>query len=179
MRPQSLFPLFAKIDRLPGIGPRTLALIAKVAGERPLDLLWHRPTGLIDRRATGSTAAAEPGQIATLVVEVVEHRPGGGARAPYKIECRDDGGEIDLVYFNAKSDWLWKTFPPHQRVAVAGLAAGEDDLPGVQLLPPPAQLGLDLILARSRAVFDNQRGRQPLTFSQRRVFFGLLMAGLN
>ena len=118
MRPQSLFPLFAKIDRLPGIGPRTLALIAKVAGERPLDLLWHRPTGLIDRRATGSTAAAEPGQIATLVVEVVEHRPGGGARAPYIIECRDDGGEIGDL-----DDWrhvgIHRSSPPCAAWAVS------------------------------------------------------------
>ena len=50
MRPQVLFPLFAPTTSLSGVGPRNAALLEKVAGGRVIDLLWHLPVGLIDRR---------------------------------------------------------------------------------------------------------------------------------
>lgn len=51
MRPEILFPLFAEIDSLPGIGPRLKPLLARlIGGEHVVDLLWHLPSGLIDRR---------------------------------------------------------------------------------------------------------------------------------
>ena len=56
MRPAVLFPLFADVTALPGIGPRFGKLIAKLAGPKVVDLLWHRPVGLIDRRFQPSVA---------------------------------------------------------------------------------------------------------------------------
>ena len=120
MRPQSLFPLFATVDRLPGIGPKTLALIAKLAGPRVIDLLWHRPSGLIDRRRLPAIAEARPGSIGTVVVTVRQHRPGGAPRSPHRVTCDDPTGEIDIVYFQGKADWLWTTYPPGQTVVVSG-----------------------------------------------------------
>ena len=121
MRPQALFPLFAQIDRLPGVGQRTQALIAKLAGDRVVDLLWHTPTGVIDRREAPALSAVVPGAVTTLLLEVLEHRPGGAPRSPHRIVCRDaEGAELDIVYFQAKADWLWKTYPPRDRVAVSG-----------------------------------------------------------
>ena len=44
MRPQVLFPLFAPVTSLPGIGPRLAPLYQRLVGEKVLDLLWHLPT---------------------------------------------------------------------------------------------------------------------------------------
>ena len=49
MRPQSLFPLFADLTTLKGVGPRLAALMEKVAGPRVKDLVFTAPTGLVDR----------------------------------------------------------------------------------------------------------------------------------
>ena len=49
-RPNILFPLFAEVTALAGVGPRIAKLIARLAGPRVADLLWHLPSGLIDRR---------------------------------------------------------------------------------------------------------------------------------
>jgi ATP-dependent DNA helicase RecG len=38
-RPSVLFPLFAKVTTLPGIGPRLAKLVARTAGEKVIDLL--------------------------------------------------------------------------------------------------------------------------------------------
>ena len=73
MRPQRLLPLFADITSLKGIGPRLEALLRRLlhrTGEgqapRVIDLLFHLPTGIIDRSARPKVAALEAGQIVTL-----------------------------------------------------------------------------------------------------------------
>lgn len=116
MRPEILYPLFAEVGRLSGVGPRYAKLLEKVAGPQIVDLLWHLPSGLVDRRFSPSVADAPDGMIATLTVTVLRHEPGRG-RAPYRVICADETGEIELVYFHAKGDWLEKLLPlGHQRV---------------------------------------------------------------
>ena len=70
MRPEILFPLFATVDSLTGIGPRLAQAIGKMAGSHVVDLLWHLPTGLIDRRFAPKIVEAIPGSIATITVRV-------------------------------------------------------------------------------------------------------------
>ncbi|RMD61367.1 MAG: DEAD/DEAH box helicase, partial [Alphaproteobacteria bacterium] len=120
MRPQILFPLFAPVTVLPGVGTRIAKLIERLAGPRVVDLCWHLPSGLIDRRYTPKIAQAEIGRIATLTVTVVAHRPSPGPRRPYRILCRDETGEIELVFFHAKPDYLAKVLPEGSRRAVSG-----------------------------------------------------------
>jgi len=55
MRPSVLNPLFAPLSALSGIGPRLEQLFGRLLardGERPrvIDLLFHLPTGFVDRR---------------------------------------------------------------------------------------------------------------------------------
>ena len=65
-----------------------LALPPGVAEPRVLDLLWHLPNGVIDRRAEPTVAEAVPGTIATLEVRVLKHKapPRGNTKAPYKVQ---------------------------------------------------------------------------------------------
>ena len=61
MRPDILFPLFAPVTSLDGIGPRIGSAIERLAGPHVVDLLWHLPNGLIDRRYAPKIGEAEPG----------------------------------------------------------------------------------------------------------------------
>ena len=60
MRSALLDPLFAPVTVLPGIGPQLGRLIEKVAGPLVVDLLWHLPVGLVDRRAAPPIGALNP-----------------------------------------------------------------------------------------------------------------------
>lgn len=120
MRPHALNPLFASAQSLTGIGPRMLALLKKamklppgVSEPRVLDVLWHLPTGVIDRRAEPDVATAVPGTIATLKVRVLKHKapPRGNHRAPYKVTCEDDSGRLDLVFFHAERAFVERQLP--------------------------------------------------------------------
>jgi ATP-dependent DNA helicase RecG len=182
MRPAPLIPLFASASSLPGIGPRMLLLLKKalrlppgVAEPRVIDLLLHTPTGVIDRRATPTVAAAVPGTIATLEVRVLKHRgpPRGNNRAPYKVACEDDTGRLDLVFFHAEPKFIQRQLPegsvrfvsgrieayndkkqmPHPDYIVAPEA--RDELPMLEpVYPLTAGLSGKVLLKASRAALE-------------------------
>lgn len=127
MRPEILFPLFAAVDTLPGLGKRLAPLYAKLVGApgaetvHVVDALWHLPTGVIDRRFAPPVAEAPDGRIATLTVTVDAHSPSPPAsRSPYRVRCRDDSGFLTLIYFHARGDYLQKLLPVGQTVVVSG-----------------------------------------------------------
>ncbi|MBK8212051.1 MAG: ATP-dependent DNA helicase RecG [Rhodospirillales bacterium] len=122
MRPAPLFPLFSGLETLAGVGAATVKTLTRlIGGGRIVDLLWHLPTGLIDRSTTPSIAEARPHAMATLTVRVVEHGPPRSRRQPWRILCEDASGEIILVFFNARGDWLTKVLPPGEVRVVSGM----------------------------------------------------------
>ena len=120
MRPQILYALFRPVETLTGVGPKIGRLLAGLAGSRVLDLIWHLPGGLVDRRHRPLIGEAEPGAIATLTVQIVAHVPGRGPRRPYRVQCRDESGGVDLVFFHPNVDWLQSTLPIGQTRVVSG-----------------------------------------------------------
>ena len=111
MRPEILFPLFAPATSLSGVGPRIGRLIEDLAGPHVVDLLWHLPTGLIDRRFAPKVAQAPAGRIATLTLHIEGHLPAHGSRRPYKVHGSDETGSIYLVFFHAREDYLRRVLP--------------------------------------------------------------------
>lgn len=120
MRPESLFPLFRPVTTLKGVGARTAVLIEKVAGPHVVDLLWHLPSDIIDRRYTPKIADAEPDTIATITIRVTQHYKPHNQRQPYKITVMDDTGAMTLVFFRARADYLLKTLPEGEVRVISG-----------------------------------------------------------
>ena len=120
MRPEILYSLFAPVTSLSGVGPRIAKSIEKVAGPRIVDLFWHLPNGIIDRRHAPRVADAEPGVVATMTVRVVRHQKPGNPRRPYKVYCADDSGTLALVFFHARPDYLRRVLPEGETRVVSG-----------------------------------------------------------
>ena len=120
MRPEILFPLFAPVTSLPGVGPRSAKSIEALAGPQVVDLCWHLPSGVIDRRYAPKIAEAEPDRVATLILRVGQHLAPRNPRQPYRVACFDDSGEISLVFFHAHADYLTKVLPEGETRVVSG-----------------------------------------------------------
>ena len=120
MRPEVLFPLFAPVTKLPGVGPRLGKVISTFAGPQVVDLLWHLPSGLIDRRFAPKIAEAPLDAIVTLTVRVGRHQSSRNRRGPYKVRCSDDTGAISVVFFHVRGDYLQKTLPEGEIRVVSG-----------------------------------------------------------
>jgi ATP-dependent DNA helicase RecG len=165
MRPVELIPLFAAARTLNGVGPRLELLLKKAlrlppgtSEPRAIDLLWHTPTGVIDRRATPTVAAAVAGTIATLELRVLKHKPGprGNSRAPYKVTCEDESGRLDLVFFHAERKFIERQLPPGSVRYVSGRIESYND--GKQIVHP------DYVLApEARADLPMLEPVYPLT----------------
>ena len=81
MRPEILFPLFAPIVSLKGVGPRIAPLLERVAGPLVRDVLFVSPQRLV-RRTLTKVADAVAGEEQTLAVTIDAHqRPGRAGHA--------------------------------------------------------------------------------------------------
>jgi ATP-dependent DNA helicase RecG len=120
MRPSILFPLFADIRTLSGVGPKLEKLIAKVAGPRLVDLVFDLPVGVVDRSYRPKLAAAEAGRIATVEVTVLEHKPNRVKAQPYKVMVSDETSLMELVFFRAHADYLTGLLPVGARRLLSG-----------------------------------------------------------
>ena len=139
MRPAALNPLFGSLTSLPGIGPKLEKLYARLLDRktpRIVDLLFHLPSGAIDRRARPKLRDVQPGQVVTVSVTVDRHRPGPPhhSRAPYRVYAHDDTGDIVLTYFNARKDYLEKLLPVGETRYVSGTAEFYDGM--LQIVHP-------------------------------------------
>ncbi len=128
MRPAILDPLFASITSLPGVGPKASELLVKLLDRetiddcRVIDLIFHAPHSIIDRREQPGIARAPQGAIVTITGRVDRHQPPPNARSnvPYRVYLHDETGELALVFFRGKAQWLEKQLPIDETVTVSG-----------------------------------------------------------
>jgi ATP-dependent DNA helicase RecG len=121
MRPEILYPFFAETLSLPGVGGRTAANLEKIIGGRILDIFWHLPFDIIDRRKCPRLIDIDHEQIATVKVTIDRHDiPPHRSRAPYKVWCSDETGTICLTFFHARSDYLLKELPEGKVRLISG-----------------------------------------------------------
>jgi ATP-dependent DNA helicase RecG len=118
MRPNILDPLFGRASALPGVGSKTAKLLDRLLAEpgeeaRVVDLLFHLPINVIDRRARPKIAEAPLDTVVVLKVRVAEHRKPQGrySKAPYKVLVEDETGDLQLVFFLANSEWIERSLP--------------------------------------------------------------------
>uniref|UniRef100_UPI0035B176CC ATP-dependent DNA helicase RecG n=1 Tax=Dongia sp. TaxID=1977262 RepID=UPI0035B176CC len=120
MRPQTLYPLFASVTSLPGIGPRLGKLFEKLTGPSVVGLLWHLPTGLVERQQEPDIRDVLDGATVTLKVQVTVHLVPQRPRQPYRVSCVNETGAVDLVFFNPRVDYLKNLLPPGEWRIVSG-----------------------------------------------------------
>jgi ATP-dependent DNA helicase RecG len=140
MRPSILNPLFAAITTLPGIGGKVARLYRRLLGRedtpRVVDLVFHLPTGAVDRRDRPVLRDVVPSTIVTVAVTIDRHRapPPNRPRAPYQIYANDDTGSLVITYFNARKDYIDRLLPVGQRRIVSGTMALYDGM--LQMVHP-------------------------------------------
>ena len=140
MRPSILNPLFAATTTLPGIGDKVARLYRRLTGRedtpRVVDLVFHLPTGAVDRRARPVLRDVVPGTVVTVAVTVDHHRPPppNRPRSPYLIYASDATGSLVITYFNARKDYIDRLLPVGQHRIVSGTMALYDGM--LQMVHP-------------------------------------------
>ncbi|WP_332679123.1 ATP-dependent DNA helicase RecG [Brevundimonas sp.] len=119
MRPEILFPLFAEVSTLKGVGPKILPLVQKLAGPLVRDVAFLSPSGLIVRRPMTALNAVE-GQVGIFEISIdrliVPSKPG----APIKVRATDATGFVHLIWFGGSAQHIDRLLPRGQTRLVTG-----------------------------------------------------------
>ena len=101
MRPEILNPLFAEAETLRGVGPQVAKLLKRLDLTRVVDLLYHLPTGSIERINAPAASAALLSRNVILELTPYQVRENRSGRGPMRVFASDsDGNTISLIYFN-------------------------------------------------------------------------------
>lgn len=103
-----------------GIGDKNAQLVAKLAGDKVVDLLWHLPSNIIDRTYSPQLISTKSGSIATIKVKIIEHIVPKSKKQPYKVICSDGTADITLVFFKVYQTSIAKNLPVGSEKVISG-----------------------------------------------------------
>jgi len=119
MRPDLLNPLFAEVETLKGVGPQLTRGLHRLDLRRAVDVLFHLPTGSVERVRAPAASPVLLGRQVVLEVTPFEARQSAG-RGPTRIYAADgEGNVITLAFFN-HGGWAKKQLPLGERRIVSG-----------------------------------------------------------
>ena len=119
-RPSILFPLFADLETLDGVGKKTAQSLGGLEIERPRDALFSLPYAGVDRTLRQSIRDVQPPATATVQVRVGLHRAPTRKGGPYRVTVEDAQTTFAIVFFHARPDYVQKQLPTGQDRIVSG-----------------------------------------------------------
>jgi uroporphyrinogen-III synthase len=140
MRPTLLNPLFASVATLPGIARKTERLYARLVGRpdgaRVLDLVFHVPSGAVDRRLQLKLRDVVPGSTVTVAVAAEGYRAPSPnrPRAPFQVYTADDTGTLTIAYFALRKEQIERMLPLRELRYVSGTVESYDGM--LQMVHP-------------------------------------------
>ena len=112
--------LFNEISKLKGVGPQFTKYLKKKKIEKVKDVILNLPYSETDRSKIFKINQLQIGKIQSIKVLVKKLNFPRIRNLPNKINCEDDSGKIDIVYFNSREGYLRKLFPLNEWVIVSG-----------------------------------------------------------
>jgi len=120
MRPEILNPLFAEVEVLKGVGPQVSKQLKKLDLTRVVHVLYHLPTGAIERIKAPAAGPALLGRNVILELTPYQVRENRSGRGPMRIFASDpDGNTISLIYFN-NPGWAKRQLPMGEKRIISG-----------------------------------------------------------
>lgn len=140
-RPPELFPLFAGLETLEGVGPKTAAHLEQMHICKPRDLLFTLPYAGVDRALRASVKGLDLPAVATVEVTVVKHHPARARGRPTRVQVEDAETTFELVFFHARGDYLKKQLPEGARRVISGKVESFDGV--LQMTHPEHMLPVE------------------------------------
>ncbi|WP_372572838.1 ATP-dependent DNA helicase RecG [Ruegeria jejuensis] len=119
-RPEQLFPLFAGLETLEGVGPKTAQLLTQAEITAPRDILFSLPYAVVDRRRRDTIKGVDLPATLTVEVTVGAHRPSRNKGGAYRVHVEDAQADFQLVFFHARGDYLKRILPQGARRVISG-----------------------------------------------------------
>ncbi len=140
-RPEILFPLFAQLTKLEGVGPKIAQNMENMGVAKPRDLLFSLPHSVVDRRRRDTIVGAELPGIVTVEVTIGTHRPPRNKGGAHRVTVEDAETSFQLVFFHARGDYVQRQLPTGERRLISGRLELFDGV--AQMVHPDHMLPVD------------------------------------
>ena len=131
MRPSELFHLFGDLNNLSGIGPKTVINLKNLSIEKPRDFLFNLPFSVLDRLPVSSIRGVPASKIVTVDVLVKAHKIGRSRASAHRVTVQDTEVSFQLVFFNARKEYLESLLPVGERRIISGKLEFYDNIPQI------------------------------------------------
>ena len=112
--------IFNDVGKLKGVGTQLTKYLKNKKIEKIKDIILNLPYSETDRSKLYKLNELEVGKIQTVKVLVKKLNFPRIRNLPNKINCGDESGEIDIVYFNSREGYLRKLYPKNEWVIISG-----------------------------------------------------------
>jgi len=112
--------LLSTLDKIKGIGNKTIKLFLRKKIKTIFDLLWHLPVAKIETSKTTNINELQIGKSQSIKLIPLRHNFPRIRKLPNIVNCLSSGKKIDCVFFNSYEGYIKKILPINKDVIVFG-----------------------------------------------------------
>ena len=112
--------IFKNVDVLKGVGSQLSKYLKKRRIEKIKDVILNLPYSETDRSKLYKLNELEIGKIQSVKVLIKKLNFPRIRNLPNKIDCEDETGKIQIIYFNSREGYLRKMYPVNEWVVISG-----------------------------------------------------------
>ena len=112
--------LLKDLTELNGVGNKTMEILKKKKINNLFDLLWRLPKSYTDRSKISKINELQIGKIHTIKILPVKYSFPRIRNLPNRVNCEDETGKIDCVFFNSYESYIRKILPIGNEVTISG-----------------------------------------------------------
>ena len=112
--------LLSDLTKLSGVGKKTMEILKKKKVNNIFDLLWRLPKSYTDRSLTSNICDLKIGDVQTIKIFPTKYQFPRIKNLPNKVNCEDETGKIDCIFFNSYEGYVRKILPLNEQVSISG-----------------------------------------------------------
>ena len=112
--------LLSNLTKLNGVGKKTMEILKKKKVNNIFDLLWRLPKSYTDRSLTNNISDLQIGKVQTIKIIPIKYQFPRIRNLPNKVNCEDESGKIDCIFFNSHEGYIRKILPLNEQVIISG-----------------------------------------------------------
>ena len=112
--------LLSDLTKLSGVGKKTMEILKKKKVNNIFDLLWRLPKSYTDSSLTSNICDLKIGDVQTIKIFPIKYNFPRIRNLPNKVNCEDETGKIDCIFFNSYEGYVRKILPLNEQVLISG-----------------------------------------------------------
>ena len=112
--------LLSDLTKLNGVGKKTMDILKKKKINTIFDLLWRLPKSYTDRSLVTKISDLQINKVQTIRIIPAKYQFPRVRNLPNRVNCSDETGKIDCIFFHSYEGYVRKILPLNQEVTISG-----------------------------------------------------------